>query len=92
MEALCLMHPVSKGLVNNTTVTIKGARGKYFMAEAKHKAEQYGQGWVSYWWLNPTTQQIVPKCTFFRTASMDGTRVIVAAGIYGVDEAGCSGD
>jgi signal transduction histidine kinase len=90
MDWVMIMHPVAPELVNKDTTTTKDAKGKYFGAEMKGKAIKYGSGWTSYWWPNPKTNNTPElKCSYYRVTSMDGRKVIVAAGLFGVSETEC---
>jgi len=90
MGARVIMHPVAPELMNKDCTTIKDARGKYFGAEMKGKAEKSGSGWTSYWWPNPKKNNTPElKCSYFKVANMAGQKVIVYAALFGVSEAGC---
>jgi signal transduction histidine kinase len=91
MNAVVLMHPVAPELLNKDCTMIKDAAGKYFGAEMKHKAEKSGSGWTSYMWPNPANNKKPElKCSYFKTANMAGTKVIVYAADFGISEAGCN--
>ncbi|HPC47724.1 MAG TPA: cache domain-containing protein [Deltaproteobacteria bacterium] len=90
MNAVVIMHPVAPELLNKDCTTIKDARGKFFGAEMKGKAEKYGYGWTSYWWPNPKNNNTPElKCSHFKVAKMGDQKVIVYAALFGVSEAGC---
>lgn len=89
-DFVVIMHPVAPELLNKDCTAIKGARGKYFGAEMKHKAINYGSGWTSYWWPNPKNNNVPElKCSYFKTAMMDGEKVTVFAAAFGISEQGC---
>jgi signal transduction histidine kinase len=91
MNAVVLMHPVAPELLNKDCTAIKDAAGKYFGAEMKHKAIKNGSGWTSYMWPNPAkNKQPEPKCSYFKSANMGGTKVIVYAADFGISETGCN--
>ena len=91
MSAVVLMHPVAPELVGKDCTAIKDAAGKYFGAEMKHKAHKTGSGWASYLWPNPAkNKQPELKCSYFKSANMGGTKVIVYAADFGISEAGCN--
>jgi len=90
MEAVVIMHPVAKELLGKNCTAIKDAKGKYFGAEMKGKAEKNGSGWTSYWWPNPKNNNTPElKCSYFKAANMGGQKVIVYAALFGVSESGC---
>jgi len=80
-----LMHPVAPELLGKDCTAIKDAKGKFFGAEMVAKATKQGSGWTSYWWPNAKKNNIPElKCAFYRVTTMDGKKVIVYAGLYGV--------
>lgn len=90
MNAVVIMHPISKELLNKDCTTIRATDGKYFGAEMKAKAEKTGSGWTSYMWPNHLKNKTPElKCVYFKTANMAGTKVIVYAARFGISEAGC---
>jgi cytochrome c len=88
MSGKNVMHPIQK-LEGKDMSMLQGAKGEYFGAEMKAKAEKDGSGWIAYTWENPTTKKLDVKCTYIKTATMDGIKVFVGAGIYGVPLAEC---
>jgi cytochrome c len=88
MSGKNVMHPIQK-LEGKDMSTLQGAKGEYFGAEMKAKAEKDGFGWIAYTWENPTTKKLDVKCTYIKTATMDGVKVFVGAGIFGVPLAEC---
>jgi signal transduction histidine kinase len=90
MGAKVIMHPVAPELMNKDCTTIKDAKGKFFGAEMKGKAEKTGSGWTSYWWPNAKKNNTPElKCSHFKVATMAGQKVIVYASLFGVSEAEC---
>jgi signal transduction histidine kinase len=89
MDGLFLMHPISKKLVGVNQTTLQDPKGKYLIAEMIAKVKKDGSGWVAYSWLNPATKAIAIKCTYAKGTTMDGKKVWIAAGVYGINEAVC---
>jgi signal transduction histidine kinase len=89
MDGVFILHPISKKLVNANQTMLKDPYGKYLIAEMIAKVKKDGAGWVAYSWLNPATKAIEIKCTYAKGTTMDGKKVWVAAGIYGISEALC---
>lgn len=83
MNGINVMHPIQK-LEGKDMSMLQGAKGEYFGAEMKAKAEKDGSGWISYTWENPNTKKIDAKCTYIKTATMDGVKVFVGTGIFGI--------
>lgn len=84
-----ILQPASPNLENKDITVLQGAKGEYFGAEMKAKAQKYGEGWVSYVWENPETKRLEIKCSFVKAATMDGVEVFVGSGIYGVPLEDC---
>jgi signal transduction histidine kinase len=83
-----LMHPIQK-LEGGDMSQLQGAKGEFFGAEMKAKAEKYGEGWISYTWQNTATKKVENKCTYIKTATMDGKKVFVGGGIFGLSAGEC---
>ncbi len=88
MNGINVMHPIQK-LEGKDMSMLQGAKGEYFGAEMKAKAEKDGSGWISYTWENPTSKKLDAKCTYIKTATMDGVKVFVGSGIFGITEGDC---
>lgn len=88
MSGMNVMHPIQK-LEGKDMSMLQGAKGEYFGAEMKAKAEKSGGGWVAYTWENQETKKVETKCSYIKTATMDGVKVFVGAGIFGVPPAEC---
>jgi signal transduction histidine kinase len=88
MKGKNLMHPIQK-LEGGDMSNLQGAKGEYFGAEIIAKAEKYGEGWVSYTWQNTVTKKVEIKCTYIKTATLDGMKVIVGGGIFGLSADEC---
>lgn len=85
-----IMNPIAPTLVGKDFTTLQGAKGEYFGAEMKGKALKQGVGWVSYTWKNPQTGALAIKCSYIKTAVMNGKKVIVGSGIYGIPASDCN--
>jgi len=83
MNGINVMHPIQK-LEGKDMSMLQGAKGEFFGAEMKARAEKDGAGWVSYTWENPKTKKVEVKCTYIKTATMDGVKVFVGSGIFGI--------
>ncbi|HPI94365.1 MAG TPA: cache domain-containing protein [Deltaproteobacteria bacterium] len=88
MNGKNVMHPIQK-LEGKDMSMLQGAKGEFFGAEMKAKAEKDGVGWVAYTWENQETKKIETKCSYIKTATMDGVKVFVGAGIFGVPLSDC---
>jgi signal transduction histidine kinase len=87
MDGVVLIHP-AKELVNKNCTGIKDTKGKFFGAEMIGMAKKDGAGWTSYWWPNAKNNNTPElKCSYFKVAKMGAQKVIVYAGLFGVE--GC---
>jgi signal transduction histidine kinase len=84
-----ILQPANPKLVGKDITVLQGAKGEYFGAEMKAKAQNDGEGWVSYVWENPNTKRLEIKCSYIKAATMDGQKVFVGSGIYGVPLSDC---
>ena len=84
MDGKTILQPANPKLEGKDITVLQGAKGEYFGAEMKAKAQKYGEGWVSYVWENPKTKGLEIKCSFVKAATMDGKKVFVGSGIYGI--------
>lgn len=89
MDGVFLLHPVSKKLVGQNQKGLQDPKGKYLITEMLVKLQKSGEGWVAYTWLNPATKTLDPKCSYVKTTTMDGQKVWVGAGVYGISEVEC---
>lgn len=90
MNAVVIMHPVAKELLNKDCTTIRATDGKYFGAEMRSKAEKSGSGWTSYMWPNHLKNKTPElKCSRFKIANMAGEKVVVYSALFGVTEEEC---
>ena len=84
IDGKTILQPANPQLEGKDITVLQGAKGEYFGAEMKAKAQKYGEGWVSYVWENPKTKGLEIKCSFVKSATMDGKKVFVGSGIYGI--------
>lgn len=89
MEGVTLCHPM-KMLEGKDQTGNQGAKGAFFMVEMKEKAKNYGEGWVSYWWPDKETGNLIFKCAYLKTVIMDGKEVFVSSGLPGIPEDQCN--
>ncbi|MGO9145617.1 MAG: cache domain-containing protein [Desulfomonilia bacterium] len=89
IDGKTILQPANPQLEGKDISVLQGAKGEYFGAEMKAKAQKYGEGWVSYVWENPKTKRLEIKCSFVKAATMDGKKVFVGSGIYGIPSDDC---
>ena len=89
MEGKTILQPANPKLEGKDITVLQGAKGEYFGAEMKAKAQKYGEGWISYVWENPNTKRLEIKCSYVKAAKMDGVKVFVGSGIYGITLDSC---
>jgi signal transduction histidine kinase len=90
LDGIFILHP-KNNLVGQNQMGLQDPKGKYLVAEMIVKLKKTGEGWVAYWWPNPATNKLEPKCSYVKmaNATIDGKRVYVGAGVYGISEAEC---
>lgn len=82
LEGVCLMH-ISPQLIGKSLRHLKDDRGKYFFAEFKKVAKNYGCGWVDYRWPAPgTTSPFLDKTSYIKACKMGDKDIYVGASIY----------
>jgi signal transduction histidine kinase len=84
IDGKTILQPANPQLEGKDITVLQGAKGEYFGAEMKAKVQKSGEGWVSYVWENPKTKGLEIKCSFVKAATMDGKKVFVGSGIYGI--------
>ena len=65
-------------IVGSSVLESHDQLGKYFIKEMLNIAEDKGSGWVSYRWVNPCTQKLTLKQTYFKKVG----QLVVCVGIY----------
>jgi signal transduction histidine kinase len=89
IEGKTILQPANPQLEGKDITVLQGAKGEYFGAEMKAKVQKSGEGWVSYVWENPKTKGLEIKCSFVKAATMEGKKVFVGSGIYGIRTEDC---
>ncbi|WP_296996236.1 cache domain-containing protein, partial [Thalassospira sp. UBA848] len=74
------MHPLVPDLVGKSAASVKDPTGATPIAELSAIAVQSGEGFVSYVWPHPNTNNNEPKLAYAKL--VQGWDLIVAAGIY----------
>jgi methyl-accepting chemotaxis protein len=74
------MHPLAPGLVGKSADAVKDPTGATPVAELSAKAVQSGEGFVSYVWPHPNTNNDEPKLGYAKL--VEDLDLVVAAGIY----------
>lgn len=83
-----VMHPIAK-LEGKNMRMLQDAKGKYFGAELLARATKDGFGWIAYEWQNQVTKKLENKCAYVKACTMDGQKVFVGSGIFGVPPEDC---
>lgn len=89
MNGIMLYHPVLPQLIGNDMTTNQDADGKYFDAEMKAHYVKGESGWEAYQWLNKKSGKIEPKCSYYKPGTMDGNKIVVVGGLYGITADEC---
>lgn len=70
-------HPKNEG---KSVLNVKDSAGKLLVQDIIKTAQEQGEGWVEYQWLNPATNMIQPKITYVK--NVQDHKVIVYVGLY----------
>jgi cytochrome c len=89
IDGKTILQPANPKLEGKDITILQGAKGEYFGAEMKAKVQKSGEGWVSYVWENPKTKALEIKCSYVKGATMDGKKVFVGSGLYGITLEDC---
>lgn len=74
------VYPPRPAGVGQSVLHVKDPDGKLLVQEIIKVANEAGEGWVEYRWLNPATNKIAPKVTFVK--KVPGQDLITYVGIY----------
>ncbi|KFN40188.1 MAG: hypothetical protein JU82_04260 [Sulfuricurvum sp. MLSB] len=75
-----VMHPIKPALDNADLSDIKDPEGKQLFVEFAKVAKEEKEGYVSYMWPKPGSEEPLPKLTFVR--SFEAWGWIVGSGVY----------
>lgn len=74
------VYPPRPAGVGQSVVNVKDPDGKMVVQEIIKVANETGEGWVEYRWLNPASNKIEPKVTYVKR--VPGQDLIAYVGIY----------
>jgi signal transduction histidine kinase len=75
-----LIYPPNPRNEGKSVLNVKDADGKLLVQDIIRVAQNDGEGWVEYRWLNPATNKIEMKQTFVKR--VENPRVITYVGVY----------
>jgi diguanylate cyclase (GGDEF)-like protein len=76
----CVLHPIKPAMDGMDLVDLKDSDGKYFIRDFVQLVKSKKEGFISYKWLNPSSNQIEEKITYiFYFAPFDW---IIGTGAY----------
>jgi signal transduction histidine kinase len=75
-----LIYPLNPKNEGKSVLNVKDADGKLLVREIIRTAQDQGEGWVEYRWLNPVSNKIEPKMSFVKMIA--DKNVIAYVGIY----------
>jgi signal transduction histidine kinase len=75
-----LVYPPRPASVGYKVVNLKDPDGKSLVRDILKVAQDSGQGWVSYRWLNPVSNRIEPKSSFVKRVA--GKELVAYIGVY----------
>ncbi len=77
-NGVMLAHPKNPELIGKNLVDVPDSEGKLFRKEIVERAKAKGSGWVDYVYLNPETNELEHKTTYFQKVG----DIIVCCGAY----------
>jgi cytochrome c len=78
INGVMLAHPINPSLIGKSMIDLPDIEGKLFRKEIVEKAKKKGRGWVDYMYLNPETNKMELKTTYFQRVG----DVILCCGAY----------
>jgi len=78
LNGVMLAHPKNSDLIGKSLIDLPDTEGKLFRKEIVEKAKAKGRGWVDYMYLNPETNKIELKTTYFQRVG----DIIICCGAY----------
>lgn len=78
LDGVLLADGTKPRIVGKSLHDLKDMNGKYFVREELDLAKSKGKGWVDFEWLNPLTQAMEPRSSYFERVD----DYIVVTGIY----------
>ncbi len=79
-NAKMILHPIKPDLEGTDLSNLKDTAGKHFFAEMVRVCKEKGEGFVTYQWPLPGTNQIAPKISYVKLYKPWGW--IVGTGVY----------
>jgi signal transduction histidine kinase len=78
LQGVMVAHPKNPALIGKNLIDVPDNEGKMFRKEIVEKATSKGSGWVDYVYLNPETNEVEHKTTYFQRAG----DIIICCGVY----------
>lgn len=75
-----VIYPPAPKNEGKSVLNVIDSDGKLLVKEIIRVAEEQGEGWVEYRWLNPASNRIEPKLTFVKR--VPGKDLIAYVGLY----------
>lgn len=79
-EGTWLIYPPRPQGEGRSVLNVKDPDGKFLVKDMVALAQDEGEGWVEYRWMNPATNKIQPKVTFVKR--IPDQDYFAAVGIY----------
>jgi signal transduction histidine kinase len=78
MQGNILAHGANAALIGKNLMGLKDMMGKRIIKDMLDMAGKSPEGWIDYKWMNPVTQAIGDKSTYYRKAG----DILVCCGVY----------
>lgn len=82
-EAICCGHGIRTELIGKNMWHLRTPNGRLIFHEAASMIEKDGEGWLEYEWLNPYTNKIQIKVSYFKGIVLkDGRKAWIGCGFW----------
>ena len=78
LQGVMVAHPKNATLIGKNLIDVPDTNGKLFRRDIVEKAKSKGSGWVDYMYLNPETNELELKTTYFQKVG----DIIICCGAY----------
>jgi signal transduction histidine kinase len=78
LQGVMVAHPKNATLIGRNLIDVPDTNGKLFRRDIVEKAKTKGSGWVDYMYLNPETNELELKTTYFQKVG----DIIICCGTY----------
>ena len=82
LDAVTLVQPIRPELEGKNLMSLRDVNGVYFFVAMNETVEDYGAGWVEYYWNKPGENVPSPKVSYVKLVEKDGESYVIGSGVY----------